>query len=63
MRSTRKAPAAGESFWEEVLRRILGDEADRILRQRLLQILQQTYLAGGTTAAESLGVSPTIAGV
>lgn len=57
---TNKSPAFGSGVFEEILRRVLGDDADRILRQRLIQILRETYLAGGTTTAESLGIQPTL---
>lgn len=58
--SRKKAPAAGSGIYDEIIRRVLGDNADELLRARLLAILQQTYLAGGTTAAESLGIQPTV---
>lgn len=55
-----KAPAAGRGILDEIIDRVLGADADRTLRQRLLQILTQTYLAGGTTTAEALGIQPTL---
>lgn len=60
MQRLAKAPAAGSGLFDEIIRRVLGDGADDILRQRLLQILRQTYLAGGTTIAEQLGIQPTL---
>lgn len=55
-----KAPPVGRGLLDEIVERVLGADADRTLRQRLLQILTQTYLAGGTTTAEALGIAPTV---
>ncbi len=55
-----KAPAIGRALLDQIIDRVLGAAADATLRDRLLRILLQTAIAGGTTTAETLGIKPTI---
>lgn len=57
---TRKAPPLGRALIDEIVLRVLGPLADTALRDRLLRILMQTAIAGGTSTAETLGIAPTL---
>lgn len=55
-----KAPPIGRALIDEIIARVLGPAADLSMRDRLLKILLETAIAGSTTAAETLGVQPTL---
>lgn len=55
-----KSPPVGRALLDQIIDRVLGAAADATLRDRLLRILLQTAIAGGTTTAETLGIRPTV---
>lgn len=55
-----KAPPIGRALIDEIIVRVLGPAADLSMRDRLLKILLETAIAGGTSAAETLGIQPTL---
>lgn len=57
---TKGKPPLGGPLIDELLRRVIGQTADNVLRDALLRILRPTAQAGAEEVARSLGLNPSV---